>query len=114
MAGVARVNGFTQSDQFFGRTIAGITVSTLTAAPADVDGEHVKWPELDAAVQAIQTISTVSVVGAYAAGDTAINLIVEGVDAVGSPYLLADGTTAATLFAKLAELTGETVVVFVI
>jgi len=102
MAGVTKVNGFTQSDQFFG-----------TASPADVDGEHVKWPELDAAVQAIETICTVSVVGAYTATDTAINLIVEGVDAEGDKYTLVNGDPA-TLFEKLTELTGETVLVFVI
>ena len=114
MAGVSKVNGFVQSDQFFGRTIVGITLGTLTASPADVNGEHVQWPELDACVQAIETIATVSVVGVYTATDTGINLIIEGVDAVGDKYLLADGTTEATIFEKLAELVGTAVVVFVI
>ena len=106
MAGVTKVNGFVQSDQFFGRTIVGITLGTLTAAPADVDGEHVKWPELDACVQAIETISTVSVVGVYAAPDTGINLIIEGVDAVGDKYKSAgQDTYDNTIFEKLLELT---------
>ena len=114
MAGVSKVNGFVQSDQFFGRTIVGITV-TLAASPADVNNEHVKWPELDAAVQAIETISTVSVVVVYTALDTSIHMIIEGVDAVGDKYKSAgQDTYDNTIFEKLAELVGTAVVVFVI
>jgi len=114
MAGVTKVNGFTQSDQFFGRTIVGINV-TLAGSPADVDGEHVAWPELDAAVQAIELISTVSVVGVYTATDTEINLIIEGVDAVGDKYKSAgQDTYDMTIFEKLAELVGTAVIEFVI
>ena len=122
MAGVTKVNGFVQSDQFFGRTIVGITVAVLATAPADVDNEHVKWPELDAAVQAIETICTVSVVGAYTGGAAEeINLIVEGVDAVGDKYKSAgQDTYDMTIFEKLQELVtavtagSSTVVVFAI
>ena len=80
MAGVTRVNGFTQSDQFIGREILGLTLTGLVAAPADVGGEHVLWPELDAAIQAVELTTTVSVVGVYAATNTAVNIIVEGHD----------------------------------
>ncbi len=115
MAGVVKVHGFATPDQFFGRTIVGITISTLVAAPALVDGNRVRWPALEAALQAIETISTVSVVGAWTATDTDLNMIIEGVDAVGDKYRSAgQDTLDMTIFEKLAELTGETVVQFVI
>ena len=112
MAGVTKVNGFVLADQFFGRDIYGITISTMTACPADVDSKPVTWPDLNAAVQAVQTISTVAMVGVRPAGATVVNLLLEGTDPVGDKYVLADGTTPATLLELLAELTGQTVVVF--
>jgi len=114
MAGVTKVNGYTEADQFFGRTIVGINVSAMTAAPAGA-GVTAAWPELDAAVLAIETICTISVVGAFAATDTEVNMIIEGVDAVGDKYKSAgQNTYDMTIYEKLAELTGETVAAFAI
>jgi len=105
MAGVLRVNGFVESDQFFGREILSITVTGLVAAPAlDVDGNQVAWDELDAAVQAIELTSTVSLVGVIAPGATACNLLVEGTDYDDNAQAIID------LSAAVAAVTGGTVV----
>ena len=81
MAGVIKVHGFTTPAQFIGRDIFGINVSGMAACPALFDGELVKWDDLETAVQAIETICTISVVGDFTAGDTELNMIVEGLNA---------------------------------
>ena len=108
MAGVTKVHGFATPDQFFGRHVVGITVSGLVACPALVDSKLVEWPELEAAIKAIESICTISMIGTFTATDTSLNMIVEGVAFPEGEdhYVLADGTTAATLFEKLDELVG--------
>jgi len=97
-----------------GRDFKLINVSTLTACPAlDADGNLQRWPELEAALDAIQTVASIEAVGAFTATDTEVNMLIEGMDfsAGGGAAGYADAYSAGTetWLEYLATLTGETV-----
>ena len=99
MAGVVKVHGWVETDQFFGREIMQINVSRLAACPAaNADGVY-EWAELRDAVNAIETLVTISLVGDFAVGATEVNMIIEGHDYQDEAQVLID----------LAAVTGETV-----
>ena len=80
MAGVIKVHGWVETDQFFGREILHINVAGLAACPAaNADGIY-EWAELRDAVNAIETIVTISAIGDFVATDTEVNMIIEGHD----------------------------------
>lgn len=110
MPGVTKVNGFVVPGQFFGRDILGINVSGMAACPAlDGDGNLVKWDDLDDATAAIEQRFTVSVVGDFTAGDTEVNMIIEGIDLDADAY-----GAGVDIYAELSAATGFTVAAFAI
>ena len=97
-----------------GRDFKLINVSAITACPAlDADGNLVRWPELEAAMQAIQTVASIESVGAFTAADTEVNMLIEGMDftAGGGAAGYSDAYVGNTVtwLEYLATLTGETV-----
>ena len=96
-----------------GREFKLINVSTLTACPALVDGKLVRWPELEAAMEAIQSVASIEAVGAFTATDTEVNMLIEGMDfsagAGAAGYSDAYVGNTVTWLEYLATLTGETV-----
>ena len=110
MPGVTKVNGFVTPDQFLGRDILGINVGGMAACPAlDGDGNLVKWDDLEAATLAIETRFTVSVVGEFTAGDTEVNMIIEGIDLDADAY-----GAGVDIYDELSTVTGFTVTAFAI
>lgn len=110
MPGVTKVNGFTTPDQFFGRDILGINVAGMAAAPAlDAEGNLVKWDDLETAVAAIEQRFSISVVGNFTAGDTEVNMIIEGVDLDADAY-----GAGVDIYSELSTATGFTVTAFAI
>lgn len=96
-----------------GRDFKLINVSTLTACPALVGGELPRWPELEAAMEAIQTVASIEAVGDFTAAATEVNLLIEGMDfsagAGAAGYADAYSNGTETWLEHLATLTGETV-----
>ena len=96
-----------------GREFKLINVSTLTACPALVDGKLVRWPELEAAMEAIQSVASIEAVGAFTATDTEVNMLIEGMDfsagAGAAGYSDAYVGNTVTWLEYLATLTCETV-----
>ena len=95
-----------------GREFKLINVSAITACPAlSAAGALVTWPELELALNAIQTLASVTAVGAFTAGDTEVNMMIEGMDfsAGGGAAGYADSYATFTWLEHLATLTGETV-----
>lgn len=109
MPGVVKANGFTLPGQFIGRDMLGINVAGMAACPALVGGKLVKWPDLDTAVAAIEQRFTVSVVGAYTAGATEVNMIIEGINLDADAY-----GTGVDIYDELSTATGFTVTAFAI
>ena len=96
-----------------GREFKLINVSAITACPSLVGGALVTWPELELALNAIQTLASVTAVGAFTAGDTEVNMMIEGMDFSAGDgaggYADAYAGETITWLEHLAALTGETV-----
>jgi hypothetical protein len=82
----------------------------MAACPAlDGDGNLVKWDDLEAATLAVETRFTVSVVGEFTAGDTEVNMIIEGIDLDADAY-----GAGVDIYDELSTVTGFTVTAFAI
>lgn len=116
MAGIDKV-AISSPAKNTGREFKLINISTLTACPALVGGKLVRWPELEAAMEAIQGVASIEAVGAFTAADTEVNMLIEGMDfTAGSgaagysdSYPGGSATATETWLEHLATLTGETV-----
>ena len=113
MAGIAK-RAISSPKKNVGREFKLINVSTLTACPAlDADGNLVRWPELEAVIDAIGQVASITAVGDFTAAATEVNIMIEGMDfTAGSGaagYRDAYAGETVTWLEHLATLTGETV-----